>query len=68
MAKNEYVVKIDNSQNFMTYLPINNRIALIKKKKSQNIEQQGSDLQNANFMIVAPRIHTQKELQKKIES
>lgn len=68
MAKNEYVVKIDNSQNFMTYLPINNRIALIKKKKSQNIEQQDGDFKNSNFMIVAPRIHTQKELQKKIES
>lgn len=52
----------------MTYLPINNRIALIKKKKSQNIEQQDGDFKNSNFMIVAPRIHTQKELQKKIES
>lgn len=33
-AKNEYVIKLDNVRSQMTFLPIKNRIALVKKKKS----------------------------------
>lgn len=44
----------------MTFLPINGRIALVKKKKSMN-EQQG-ELQNTNYVSVAPRSYMHKEL------
>ena len=49
----------------MTFLPILDRIALVKKKKT--LEEMQNDGQNPNFLAVAPRSFTQKEITSKIE-
>jgi len=64
-ARNEFVIKLDNSRKQMTFLPILDRIALVKKKKT--LEEMQNDGQNPNFLAVAPRSFTQKEITSKIE-
>lgn len=49
----------------MTFLPINNRIALVKKKKQ--LKNGANEQLYTNYMVVAPRKCTHKEQQLKIK-
>jgi len=41
-TKDEYIVEIDNNNNQMTYLPINIKLALQKKRMISNAMERGS--------------------------